>query len=45
LDSEEDPFDTLLFAISLLQSGSVFFYMQSSALARCDFSKILYAMA
>jgi len=45
LDSEEDPFDTLLFGISLLQSGSVFFYMQSSALARCDFSKILYAMA
>ena len=44
LDSEEDPFDTLLFGISLLESGSVFFYIQSSALARCDFSKVLYAM-
>ncbi|WP_413167301.1 YwqG family protein [Capilliphycus salinus ALCB114379] len=42
---EEDPFDTLLLKISLIESGSLFFYIQSSALAKCDFSKVLYAMA
>jgi len=45
LDSNEDPFDTLLLSIGLVENGSLFFYIQSSALARCDFSKILYAMA
>jgi len=45
LDSNEDPFDTLLLKIMLVEDGSLYFYIQSSALARCDFSKILYAMA
>ncbi|NES65387.1 MAG: DUF1963 domain-containing protein, partial [Okeania sp. SIO2D1] len=44
-DSEEEPFDTLLFSIRLVENGSLFFYIQSSALARCDFSKVLYALA
>ena len=42
---EEDPFDTLLLKISLIESGLLFFYIQSSALAKCNFSKVLYAMA
>jgi|GEM_PF-183406 len=45
LDSNEDPFDTLLLRITLAAEGSLFFYIQSSALAKCDFSKVLYAMA
>ncbi|MEQ8974015.1 MAG: pentapeptide repeat-containing protein [Coleofasciculus sp. C1-SOL-03] len=45
LGSEEDPFDTLLLQIRLVENGSLYFYIQSSALARCDFSRILYAMA
>ena len=45
LDSNEDHFDTLLLKIRLVEDGSLYFYIQSSALARCDFSKILYAMA
>ena len=44
-DSEEQPFDTLLFSIRLVENGSLFFYIQSSALAKCDFSKVLYALA
>ncbi|MGK7919370.1 MAG: YwqG family protein [Trichodesmium sp.] len=43
--SEKDPFDTLLFSIGLVENGSLFFYIQSSALAKCDFSTVLYAMA
>jgi uncharacterized protein YwqG len=45
LDSNEDPFDTLLLRITLAAEGSLFFYIQSSALAKCDFSKVLYAVA
>ena len=44
-DLEEEPFDTLLLSIGLVENGSLFFYIQSSALARCDFSKVLYALA
>lgn len=43
--SEEDLFDTLLLKIGLVESGSLYFYIQSSALARCDFSQVLYALA
>ena len=45
LDSNEDPFDTLLLEIRLVENGSLLFYIQSSALAKCDFSKVLYAVA
>ncbi|MDY6940358.1 MAG: YwqG family protein [Cyanobacteriota bacterium] len=41
----EDPFDTLLLKIPLAENGSLYFYIQSSAMARCDFSKVLYALA
>lgn len=42
----EDFFDILLLRVGgFVEGESLFFYIQSSALARCDFSKVLYAMA
>ncbi|MDY7007590.1 MAG: pentapeptide repeat-containing protein [Cyanobacteriota bacterium] len=42
----EDSFDILLLRVGgFVEGNSLFFYIQSSALARCDFSKVLYTMA